>query len=55
MNAKDHFLMLAGYNSWANARLYGLAGQLTVEEYNRDMGAFFKSMSGTLNHILVAD
>ena len=32
-----------------------LAEKLTNEEYQRDVSAFFKSMHGTLNHILVAD
>ncbi|WP_024848526.1 MULTISPECIES: DinB family protein [unclassified Aminobacter] len=52
---RQHFRMFAAYNRWANARLYEAASQLTVEELNRDVGAFFRSMIGTLNHILVAD
>lgn len=52
---KQHFSMMAAYNRWANARLYEAAGELTSEELNRDVGAFFKSMIGTLNHLLVAD
>ncbi len=28
---------------------------LSEEEFQRDVGAFFKSMMGTLNHLLVAD
>lgn len=52
---KDHFSMMAAYNHWANRRLYAAAGELSGEEYGRDLGAFFKSMSGTLNHVLVAD
>ncbi|HEU4986776.1 MAG TPA: DinB family protein [Rhizobiaceae bacterium] len=52
---KEHFLMMAAYNKWANTRIYDAAAELTGEEYGRDVGAFFKSMMGTLNHILVAD
>ena len=47
--------MLSGYNSWANERIYNAAAKLSADEYRADRGAFFKSMHGTLNHILVAD
>lgn len=52
---KDHFKMLARYNQWANARLYDMAGALADDLYRRDAGAYFGSLHGTLNHILVAD
>jgi len=52
---KSTFAMLAGYNAWANARVYDAAAQLSNAEYRADRGAFFKSMHGTLNHLLVAD
>lgn len=52
---KAHFAMLARYNAWANARLYKMASALTDEQYRRDAGAYFKSLHGTLNHLLVAD
>ena len=52
---KRHFQMFAAYNRWANEELYQAAGKLSQEAYNRDVGAFFGSMNGTLNHILVAD
>ncbi len=52
---KKHFMMMAAYNRWANRTLYDAASVLTEEEYRRDTGAFFASMCGTLNHILVAD
>lgn len=52
---KSHFVMMAEYNAWANARLYGMARQLPDEQYRRDVGAYFKSLHGTLNHILTAD
>jgi uncharacterized damage-inducible protein DinB len=52
---KQHFMMLAAYNAWANGRIYEAAAGLTKQEFARDVGAFFKSMRGTLNHLLVAD
>jgi uncharacterized damage-inducible protein DinB len=50
-----HYRMFAHYNEWANHRVYGAAGRLTVEQYRADRGAFFKSVHGTLNHLLVTD
>ncbi len=52
---KSHFVTMAEYNSWANARLYRMAGQLSDEQYRRDVGTYFKSLHGTLNHLLTAD
>ena len=45
----------ARYNAWANIRLYAVAGQLSAEQLAEDRRGFFKSVLGTLNHILVAD
>ena len=52
---KAHFDMMAAYNDWANSRLYDAAHALPAEEYRRDLGAAFKSIHGTLNHLFVAD
>ncbi len=52
---KDHFAMFAGYNRWANRRLYAAARALPDAEYRAPRGAFFGSLHGTLNHLLVAD
>jgi len=46
---------LARYNRWMNDKLYGLAATLSDEARKRDAGAFFKSIHGTFNHLLVAD
>jgi uncharacterized damage-inducible protein DinB len=48
--------MLARYHVWATDRLLDrhVAG-LSDEEYRRDVGLFFKSVHGTLNHLLVAE
>ncbi len=52
---KSHYMALAGYNAWANGRLYDAAAALSDADYRADRGAFFKSVHGTLNHILGAD
>lgn len=49
------FSHLAGYNAWANRRLYDAAAQLSDEQLWRDAGLFFQSVGGTLNHLLVTD
>ncbi|WGF87151.1 DinB family protein [Marinivivus vitaminiproducens] len=46
---------LAKYNLWANERVYDAARSLPDDAYRLDRGAFFGSVHGTLNHILVAD
>ena len=52
---QEHFCMFALYNCWANERLYGCAAQLTPGALAEDRGAFFGSLLGTLNHLLVTD
>jgi uncharacterized damage-inducible protein DinB len=46
---------LARYNQWMNERLYECCAGLTDEERRRDRRAFFRSIHGTLNHLLVSD
>ena len=55
MTPADHYRMFAHYNAWANSRLYEAAARLSSEQYRADRGAFFKSVHGTLNHLLVTD
>lgn len=52
---KSHFLLMAKYNAWANARFYKMASVLPDELYRKDVGVYFGSLHGTLNHILTAD
>ncbi|MHA1153812.1 MAG: DinB family protein [Alphaproteobacteria bacterium] len=50
-----HFEMLARYNRLANERLYGACAGLSEAELKRPRAAFFTSIHGTLNHILLGD
>ena len=52
---KRHFAMMAAYNRWANLRLYDMAAVLPDELYRKPIGVYFKSLHGTLNHLLTAD
>ena len=45
----------AKYNREFNARLFTLVVGLSDNERKKDLGAFFGSIHGTLNHILLAD
>lgn len=52
---KDHFRMLAAYNTWANKLMFDCIAQLSEADYHKQMGAYFGSVNRTLNHVLVAD
>ncbi len=43
------------YNKRMNGQIYKVSSQLSSDELTRDVGVFFKSVLGTLNHILVGD
>lgn len=51
----EYLQRMARYNQWVNRKLYEKVQLLAAEEIAKDRGAFFKSILGTLNHILVAD
>lgn len=50
-----HFTLLARYNAWATGRLLDAVAQLPDADYRRDAGLFFRSIHGTLNHLLVGE
>ncbi len=52
---KAHFQRMAGYNRWANGRLYGAAGRMSPAALVAPRSGFFPSILKTLNHILVGD
>lgn len=55
MYAGDTYSLMADYNVWMNRKLYGCCAEIPDAKRKQDMGAFFKSLHGTLNHILVID
>ena len=55
MDAHTHFSHLARYNVWATKRLLRAVEALPEADYRRDVGLFFKSIHGTLNHLLVGE
>ena len=50
-----HFRRLSRYNRLANERLYAACAALDDAARRQDRGAFFGSIHGTLNHIMVGD
>jgi uncharacterized damage-inducible protein DinB len=55
MNPNTYFRQLAHYNIWATERLLLAIDAVNEVDYRRDMGLFFKSIHGTLNHLLVGE
>ncbi len=55
MSLQHNFSLLARYNQWMNNKLYQLASTLRPDELLEHRGAFFGSVAGILNHLLVAD
>jgi uncharacterized damage-inducible protein DinB len=51
----DHYALMARYNRWMNHKLYAICADLSDEARKQDRGAFFKSIHGTLNHLLFGD
>ncbi|PIQ44188.1 MAG: damage-inducible protein DinB [Gammaproteobacteria bacterium CG11_big_fil_rev_8_21_14_0_20_46_22] len=47
--------ILANYHRWAYQALYQIVDQLPDASYRKDLGLFFKSIHGTLNHLLLVD
>lgn len=55
MSQLEQFRLLANYNRLMNQRQYEAADQLPEKLLRQDTGAFFGSIIGTLNHIMVGD
>ncbi|MGA8932450.1 MAG: DinB family protein, partial [Pseudolabrys sp.] len=51
----SRYSMFAGYNAWCNERLYDATSRIDDADYRADRGVFFRSLHGTLNHLLVGD
>ncbi len=47
--------LLTRYSQWMNQSVYMAASQLNDQDRKADRGLFFKSIHGTLNHLLLCD
>jgi uncharacterized damage-inducible protein DinB/GNAT superfamily N-acetyltransferase len=52
---REQLQTMARYNLWATKTLYPHVDALPEADYRRDAGLFFKSVHGTLNHLLVGE
>ncbi len=55
MTLCEYARQMAAYNRWVNEHLYASCAELSDADRKRDVGAFFKSVHGTLNHLLLGD
>ncbi|MGF1490321.1 MAG: DinB family protein [Prochloraceae cyanobacterium] len=55
MYDRNYYEMMANYNQWMNQKLYKICAEIPDEKRKEDRGAFFKSIHGTLNHLLYGD
>lgn len=55
MRRIEHVRLMAAYNEWMNTSLYDSVMILPDEQIAADNRAFFGSLLGTLNHLIVAD
>src|SRR5690606_17438558 len=55
MNGRKYFPILARYHRWAYGRLYERIDELGDADYHADRGLFFRSIHGSLNHLLLVD
>jgi len=51
----NNFQLLANFNKWANDKIISSTKELVEVDYKKDRGAYFLSIHGTLNHILIVD
>ena len=51
----NYYQLMADYNQWMNRKLYDVCDTIPDAQRRHDLGAFFKSVHGTLDHILLAD
>ncbi len=55
MELSDHIRLMAEYNHWMNKKIFEACVPLMPETIAENRGAFFGSILGTLNHLVVGD
>lgn len=55
MYDKPMLSLMADHNRWMNEKLYAVCAGIPDEARKRDLGAFFRSIHGTFNHLLLVD
>jgi len=52
---KDTLVLLAKYNKTANEKMGAVIKTLSPEEWDKNIGGFFKSVRGTCSHLYICD
>ncbi|WP_336034207.1 DinB family protein [Acinetobacter bereziniae] len=52
---KDNLRRFAQYNIWATQHLCECLKAVSDADFNQDIGLYFKSIAGTLNHLLLGE
>ncbi|MGI0492729.1 DinB family protein [Alkalinema pantanalense CENA528] len=52
---RTYYTTMAEYNQWMNQKIYSACESISDSDRNADRGVFFKSIHGTLDHILWGD
>lgn len=52
---QPYYALMAQYNQWMNQKLYAVCTDIPDDKRKADLGAFFKSIHSTFNHMLWAD
>ncbi|WP_446393079.1 DinB family protein [Coleofasciculus sp. E1-EBD-02] len=55
MSDPNGYELMASYNQWMNQKLYAICAQIPDQKRKENLGAFFDSIHGTLNHLLYGD
>lgn len=55
MTPENYYELMASYNQWMNQKIFSICSEIPDDIRKKDLGAFFKSIHGTLNHILYGD
>ena len=55
MFPKNYFELMAEYNKWMDSKIYSVCLDIPDKLRRKDLGAFFKSIHSTLNHIYYGD
>lgn len=55
MQNQSYCQTMADYNHWMNQKIYAICAEIPDRKRRENLGAFFKSIHGTLNHLLFGD
>ena len=55
MFPRNYYELMAEYNKWMDGKIYEKCAAIPDSDRKKDMGAFFKSIHSTLNHIYYGD